>query len=216
MNNQKIRRVLRVVDTRGLVEEGDRFVPAPETGIPRRCACCHRQHQVHVYVELSDGSQAVIGSSCIGNNEMGERIRTLTWLEKRLAELRLRADRLEAEVATWEMTYAEVCALPLPWITSVQIPCGEGRLFTLRMGDATVYSDEGGTERRVRCLTDAWRSRRMQERGVFPFRPYNPGYRIEIARLEAQLAREYSLTAERPADDDRQQKPAPPTTKEEK
>jgi len=190
MKGQTIKRVLCVVDTRDLVEEGDRFIRVSGTGNSHDCARCGREHEVHVYVELSDGSQAIIGSSCANEPEMAAKIRSLMNAEARLAGLRRKAARFEAELATWNSAYSQISALPLPPITSEEAPCsGSGGRLALRMGDATVYSFEGRTEERLQRLTESWRSRRMVERGLSGFRPHDPGHSIEIARLEERLAR---------------------------
>jgi hypothetical protein len=57
-----ITRILDVQDTRDRIEIGDRWVPVPGSGQRRACDRCCREHEIHVDVELSDGTRAGVAS----------------------------------------------------------------------------------------------------------------------------------------------------------
>jgi len=66
----RIVEVIEVEDTRDYIEENDRFVPIPGTGIFNECERCGRRHEVHATVGLSDGTTAVVGTGCCRGESM--------------------------------------------------------------------------------------------------------------------------------------------------
>ena len=61
----KIEKILRVVDTREFEEIGDRWVPIVGSGIEHDCSRCGRAHEIHATVLLSDGTESLVGVSCM-------------------------------------------------------------------------------------------------------------------------------------------------------
>jgi hypothetical protein len=88
--NLKITRVLRVVDSRECEECGDRWVPVPGTGVQRKCDRCGRLHEVHAYVQLEDGSVAIVGTGCMRGEslEVQGRMKSAASAAKTIARLK--------------------------------------------------------------------------------------------------------------------------------
>jgi hypothetical protein len=99
-----ISHILAVRDTRDRIEVGDRFVPVPGSGQLRPCDRCGREHEIHVDVELSDGSRANIGSGCAKGESMEVRGRLKSAVSAAKTRSKLRA---ELAVAREELTHAE-------------------------------------------------------------------------------------------------------------
>lgn len=164
-------RILAVRDTRDWVEDGDRWVALPGTGAPRPCDRCGRDHEVHVDVELADGSTALIGQGCARGDSMEVAVRASVSAEKTRARLARELDVAYARRRTAQVAWAAVEELPLPEAVLVEErPDEHGRapLQIYGMGSAAVYCREGFTQERRRCLVDAWRRDRYAERADVP------------------------------------------------
>lgn len=70
MNANHITKILAVVDTREYMEDGDRWVAIPGSGLENECERCGRLHEVHATVELADGTTAVVGTGCMKGESM--------------------------------------------------------------------------------------------------------------------------------------------------
>jgi hypothetical protein len=94
-------KVLRVVDTREVEEQGDRFVPIPGSGTENECARCGRLHEIHAHVLLADGTETVVGVSCAKAEalDIQRAIRTGAARATRLVKVRAQLDRDRAELA---------------------------------------------------------------------------------------------------------------------
>lgn len=160
----KIVKVTQVVDTRSWDDDVDPPKPIPGSGDARPCDRCNRTHEIHVFVELDNGGEACIGSSCARQDEMGmvrkamSSAATLNRLEHQLAKAE--AQRVQAQIVD-----AEVEALPLPEITYDLT--SEYPMYEWSMGDANVYWREPGPEisdERRSTLEEEWRRKRRAER----------------------------------------------------
>lgn len=104
--------ILRVVDTRDVVEEGDRFIPIPGSGTMSECGRCGREHEVHVHVRHPDGTEEVVGTGCAGRGHAyGRKLATAATT---VARLRGEILRREAVQARWEAAHAAVAQLTTP------------------------------------------------------------------------------------------------------
>lgn len=121
----KIRRVIRVRDTRHY-EEGpdDRWYPIPGSGVERDCDRCGRTHEVHAEVELSDGSQAVVGTGCMTaeHADVGRALKNATSSAKTLARLKAEHARLTEKKSRWEAAEAEVEGMAVPPVVAEPDP----------------------------------------------------------------------------------------------
>lgn len=185
-------RILDVRDTRVYVEEGDRWVAVPGSGISRQCDRCRRDHEVHVDVELSDGTTACIGSGCARGEsmEVTETIRKGVATAKRIAKLAAELAQFQAIAAKAVAVDAEVKALELPAFRFVEHkPTNYGRdLEVWACGDCTVFCLDGIDNERRGCMTAGWRQNRYVERmgaGAMP----SWWYQERIVDTKRKLAR---------------------------
>lgn len=171
---RRIVRVLEVVDTREYEEDGDRFVPVVGSGSPRDCDRCGRLHEVHAHVELDDGSEAVVGTGCMRQDEadVASRVRSMARRASSLARLRMTRAALVAKQGAWDAAWSDVAALPTPPVEYGTEAMFDGRTYPeLRMGTEKVSCMFCGPGRddwaeRAECLEDVWRRARMRERGL--------------------------------------------------
>lgn len=92
----KIKKILKVVDTREYELIGDKCVVVAGSGTENECARCRRTHFVHAYVELDDGSTAVVGTGCMKeeSTEVQTHAKKLASQAKRLATLKAKLANL--------------------------------------------------------------------------------------------------------------------------
>lgn len=94
MTAAAIVRILSVRDTRDFIEDGDRWVAVPGSGLARACDRCGRDHEIHVDVELACGAVSTIGQGCARGDSMDRAIRTAAGRARR----RCRVPRTAARV----------------------------------------------------------------------------------------------------------------------
>lgn len=192
-----IARILAVRDTRDRIEIGDRWVPVPGSGHMRPCDRCCREHEIHVDVELSDGTRANIGSGCAKGEsmEVQSRLKSAVSAAKTrsrlLAELSVARDEYARAQAAWR----EVEGLPslAPQLLEEETSSQGGRQIW-GMGDVNVwaYGPRGFDAERRQALLNSWRRLRYQERG-FKLDPYSYKQRVEdlaarLSKIESKLA----------------------------
>lgn len=161
-------RILKVVDTRDFEEVGDRMVPVPNSGTPRACDRCGRDHEIHVDVELSDGSTACIGQGCARGDSMEPAIRAAVSSATTRAKPARQHGRALESLRAAEVAWAAVKALPLPEVVLVEeIPDTRGMRGVWAMGDAQCWTLPGAKfdDERRSCLVNGWRSKRYAEHG---------------------------------------------------
>lgn len=189
-------KILAVKDTREYEEVGDKWKPIPGSGLEHDCDRCGKAHEVHATVLLEDGKTAIVGTGCMGKDdlELAKRFGRADRAAKRLAALRAELESVrEAEVA-WDKAKAEVNALTIPEITETTLPGKIGRnrgepIQVLVMDDAQAWILPGCTRTREReeTLEMIWRGNRMRERGQ-TFRPNKGEYlEREISKVEKRL-----------------------------
>ena len=192
-----IARIIDVRDTRDRIEVGDRFVPVPGSGHLRPCDRCCREHEIHVDVELSDGTRANIGSGCAKGESMEVQGRLKSAVSAAKTRSRLRAELAVArdEHARALAAWREVEALSAPTPRLVEeIPDVRGTRQIWGMDDAHVWVLPGRTfdaERR-QALLNSWRDDRYRERG-FTLPPYSHKQRVDdladrLAKIERKIA----------------------------
>jgi len=192
-----IKRVLNVRDTRDRIEVDDRWVPVPGSGQLRPCDRCCREHEIHVDVELSDGTRANIGSGCAKGESMEVQGRLKSAVSAAKTRSRLRAELTVAEdeyggaLAAWREV--EALSAPLPELLE-EIPDSHGMRQIWGMGDANVWTlgGRGLDAERRQALLNSWRSRRYAERG-FKLAPYSYKQRVDdllnrLAKIESKLS----------------------------
>jgi hypothetical protein len=192
----KITHILQVRDTRDRIEVGDRWVAVPGSGLLRPCDRCCREHEIHVDVELSDGTRANIGSGCAKGESMEVQGRLKSAVSAAKTRSRLRAELTVAqdEYARALAAWREVEALqaPVPELLE-ESPSAYGKRQVWGMGDANVWTLGGrdfDAERR-QALLGSWRSRRYEERG-FRLSPHSYKERVEdltdrLKKIEGKL-----------------------------
>ncbi len=187
---KRIVKILKVVDTRKYEEgDDDKWHAIAGSGIEHECDRCGKLHEVHATVLLEDGLQVIVGTGCMAQEdaEMAAKFQSLDRAAKRLSELQARRARVLEQLEKWSKGYLEVCNLPLPEVTIVQI--AEKR-YAAHMGDANVWLLEERliNPERLECLTDSWRLNRMVERG---FDRWKTGRHMiyEVAEFDKQIAK---------------------------
>jgi hypothetical protein len=182
-------RILDVRDTRDRIEVGDRWVPVPGSGQLRPCDRCGREHEIHVDVELSDGSRANIGSGCAKGESMEVQARLKSAVSaaktrsKLRAELAVAKDEHDRAAAAWR----EVEALHPPQAElREEVPDARGARQEWGMGDAHVWVLPGSrfNDERRQALLSGWQNKRYRERG-FELLPYS--YKLRVDDLEDRL-----------------------------
>ena len=192
-----IMRILDVRDTRDRIEVDDRWVPVPGSGQLRPCDRCCREHEIHVDVELSDGTRANIGSGCARGESMEVQKRLKSAVSAAKTRSRLRAelavakDEHDRAVAAWREV--EELRVPLPELLEA-IPDSHGMRQVWGMGDVNVWTlgGRGLDAERRQALLNSWRNRRYAERG-FKLQPYSYKQRVEdltnrLKKIEGKLS----------------------------
>lgn len=198
MTAPTIVRILAVQDTRQYEEQGDRWVPIPGSGQERECDRCHRTHEIHIDVELSDGTVACIGQGCA----RGESMDTVSRIKSGISAAITRA-RIAAQLARFAADHARALA---GWDATMRLPLPDLVLVTTRTdlsehrgpteiwahkGDEShpvwCFTKEGGlTDERKRCLAHGWRQRRYSERDDVPRHRW--GAAMEPSVFDSQLS----------------------------
>lgn len=186
--------IVRVVDTREYIEDGDRWIPIPGSGSENECARCGALHEIHATVRLEDGSLMIVGTSCARTESTEVRcgLSRGASAAKRVASLGAELVAAQAQLEHARAVYAEVGALPLPEITSQPSRWGKGRTDYL-MGDVYVAGWDARPELFNRELAELWRDKRAKERGVTRRIPAIEAA-IEEIRVKLDRARAKSCT----------------------
>lgn len=144
----RIVRVIRVVDTR-VWEEGpdDRSHPIAGSGKEHECSRCHRMHEIHAEVELSDGTEQIVGTGCAARESMNiaAQIRTAEAREKSVRRLRSQLAKNSHAIAAYQDAERQVAAMPRPPIVEGTAALSVGRDAgkqqpALYMGDECVWT----------------------------------------------------------------------------
>lgn len=218
----RIVRLIKIVDTREREERDGMYssfsVPIAGTGVEHVCQRCGAGHEVHAYVDLSDGSTAVVGTGCAKRDAMDAGDAALARLisaadrrAKAVAKQRAEVAKLERMVAARADADRAIDAMTVPPV--VTRPDGDGgRRFSLTCGDAQVWAivslnprqdfeSAYDVERRHHearkhlaeredSARRAWRERRHEELGT-------GGYRYTGAATDLRAARERLAKLER-------------------
>lgn len=189
-------RIISVRDTRDYEEQDDRWVPIPGSGLERECDRCHRTHEVHVDVELSDGTTACVGRGCARGDSMETSIKGAISSETTRARLARQLDKARSHLSAAQAAWSDIAALPLPAVKLVERRASEAEhrgevelwAFEGREGRPVwCYVAEGGfnAERRA-CLVGGWRQECYWQRG---FRSNPDSIEGVVRDLERRLDR---------------------------
>ena len=165
--NQDVRiiKIISVVDTREYEEIGYKWKPIPGSGKVSQCDRCGRDHVVHATVELSDGREAIVGTSCMKKDSMAKALRSLAAKATRLAKLQAERNQILTRIEASQRMEKEVDALTPP-----EVKRGKDQEIwdyareRWEMGDAYVLCrsfDEGNKQ----ALMNNWRRKRLEELG---------------------------------------------------
>jgi hypothetical protein len=201
-NSMKIVRIIRVVDTRTYEEVGDdRWEPIPGSGDENQCARCGRMHEVHAHVLLEDNSSAVVGTGCARGDDLvkASAFASAANASKRIAQLRARLTKAEADAAIYELAADKVDVMTPPAAVWTKEPnrVSSGEHHVITVGEGKAYSYQPGElshlDRREReeCARSGWRAARLVELlpAGFRLRSYQVGtLKRDIARAEKRLA----------------------------
>lgn len=162
-------RVVAVHDTREWVEDGDRWVAIPGSGVSRSCDRCGRDHEIHVEVELADGRTALIGQGCARGDSMESAVRASVSAEQTRARLARQLEVVRGKREAARRAWAIVEQMPTPGATLLEERAEHGRVLRIYgMGTAHVYCHAGFDDERRRCLVHSWRRDRYAERADIP------------------------------------------------
>ena len=165
----RITKVLSATDTREWVEgPDDRWHPIGGSGDARECDRCGRAHEVHVTVELEDGTSAVVGTSC-AKAESIDVPRAITTAAGRATRRAKALAEFTHYSAVWERAETiarQVWALDFPPIVVTPDPSEHApRRIEITCGDARCWSHyDGLSPERRECVVGSWRARRLDER----------------------------------------------------
>jgi len=205
----KIKRIIKVEDTREWIEEGDRWIALSGTGTVRQCDRCQRDHEVHATVELEDGSEAVVGTGCMKGDTFEKELKSGASKAKTTRRLECELAAAQARKAEVVKILAEVDALDVPREEISFEPHGDGESIKWTMGDAMVISHRNtwnreqvrqymnitthdrlmasvAGEERWSCLLESWRRKRLAERG---WSYADDNMASKILDLEAKIAK---------------------------
>jgi hypothetical protein len=194
---KRIVKVLSVKDTREYDDSSGKWAPITGSGIEHYCDRCGKLHEILATVQLEDGDEIVVGTSC-AHAEFSEAVRRQMQSKERAAR-RLR--QLEAEAASkkaaqeaWDVGFAEVSTLPMPEIVVTPEVSERGyERLRVTMGDATQYTFQRTVPETVRNgVVFNWRANRLRERGFQHDRPHYDAayYEREIAKVTERLNRD--------------------------
>lgn len=169
MTNQRIVKIIRIVDTRAFIEDGDRFVPVPGSGDLSACARCNHIHEIHVTVELTDGKFAVVGLGCANQMfiEQGAKFKVSATAATRLAKLEAQNVKLRIESPKAEAAIETVMLMKPPAVVvspgpTRTVDCGDFRClypeWMVGMGDEALLE-------RIELAKKGWRVYRLKELG---------------------------------------------------
>lgn len=192
-------RILKVTDTRALVEEGERFVRVPGTGATRQCERCGRDHEVHVTVLGDDNLEYVVGIACAhATGPLAAQLQSVVSATRTVDRLRAELAQATERYATYRAAVAAVDALAPPEVVSEPYDGFGGWIWHATNEPRyhaygrppTSYANSreaeaGGAERRL-CVLDQWRRAELQARG-FAREPESPD-RARLIRAERRLA----------------------------
>jgi len=193
---QTIDKIIEIRDTRQY-EEGpdDKFHPIPGSGIENNCYRCGRSHEVHATVVLSDGTTAVVGTSCMKEEaaDVLSRCKSMTSAAKMLAKNRAQLATVVASLERWREAMAAANTLELPEITADDSRSWNGRTC-YTMGDAKHWESfdyDGLTDRLREGLAEDWRIMRAADiAGINRYAPKRlAGERDDLLHRIEQLER---------------------------
>lgn len=186
----RIVRIVRITDTRSFVEEGDRWIAVPGTGLASNCYRCGREHEIHAEVELSDGSHVIVGTGCARGEsaEVAHALRSGARDATRLASLTRQRAALQAELAAYDAERAIVNAAEVPAPTFYT----ENGVDRVRFGEAHGYwilprhdREQRVSQARVAYPGDLMRTRGFRDRYVIA--TDLDSVTRKLRRLEAKL-----------------------------
>ncbi len=185
-------RLLGVTDTRQYEEIDDKWVPIHDSGHPRNCDRCGKEHVIYCTVQcVATNKVLCVGSGCARQSGMVDSTqhKSVESAAKTLHRLETELVYLEAELERVKEILVEVEALPLP---PVEGPFPRSFGFEWRMGDMTgvMQRKPGPIEsERVQCLESGWRRKRAEERGVKSYRLYDLCARVSDTKKRLERAK---------------------------
>jgi hypothetical protein len=192
---KRIVKVLSVIDTREYEEMDDKWVPIAGSGMANVCERCGKLHEVHATVELEDGTEALMGTSCAraefseaARKQMGRKENAA----KRLKAIETKADAIFSAQKAWDEEYGKVQGEghPDPVITYkgdrlVATVGDDGKAFVFPLS----AHQEEEKKHVVRMAVADYYYRRLRERGIGP-RPIFDKYEHDkaVRKLKKTLA----------------------------
>lgn len=196
----KIKRILKVVDTREY-EEGadDKCYPIPGSGIANNCFSCGKLHEIHATVQLENDDVVVVGTGCATkiSVEHAPAIKDAESLAKKMAMLRAEQIAYRRKVDLWDQRWAEAMTLLPPSPVWEKEPEPSSR-YSVTVGDARVWSYASGLaesyyrEERERAATTAWRINRMREKGIPEKELSAPMHRPDLEKRQRQCEKAFA------------------------
>jgi hypothetical protein len=166
--------ILRVIDTREWIEgPDDRWVAVAGSGILRSCDRCGRAHEVHAYVLLSSGAEAVVGTGCMKGDslEIGKAMARAERRAKTLARLTFELKGAREALAQWDAQRKAVESMVPPAFENdfvQRVQRDQAPIPMVRLGSACIWhrTVETLTEDDRRYLVSRWHDSKMQELGL--------------------------------------------------
>lgn len=203
-------RIVDVVDTRAVVEDGDRWVRIPGSGDARPCDRCGRMHEVHATVVGDDGAEHRVGVGCAhATGPVASQLRSVVSATATAGKLRAMLEAARARDAHIAAVRADVATMAPPDVVSEPDTClgdigwrwhlgdgtcrAYGRSQAWYAGLADYYRNpeaawrEHDAERRG-CVVRQWRDQQLTARGVDPHeQPTAADVARRLAKAERRL-----------------------------
>lgn len=162
-------RIIKVRDTRQYEEGPDeKWSPIPGSGVPHECARCGRIHEVHAHVELADGSQAIVGTGCMGAAALNVEARKMASKAATTARAEGRLLRARQVLADFDTAVREIERMGVPEVQ-----------FTLEQSARRVGRDKGVEVPTLKATAEDGYTWRMLQLG-----------NVDTPQLRRQMAQE--------------------------
>lgn len=130
--------VEKVVDTRDLIEVGERFVRVPGSGEQNICDRCGAKHEIHATITDSTGGSFVVGVSCMDADAAKSARRMVNRAQKEGVAAAVAARKARAQAELDELS-AQVGELSFPAADVVDHDTSGGFGPVMSVGGARVF-----------------------------------------------------------------------------
>jgi len=175
-DDNKIVKIVSVVDTRQYEERGDKWYPIPGSGTSNECARCGKPHEVHAEVALGNGKHIVVGTGCMRTDsaELLREMKNKVGVAKKKKVLLAEIEQLKKLAEEYKIIEEKAAKVIPPWINlekKTKTYEDGHKIHYLQLGDAILpgYTlDWKGDIKQEdkKQLEFTWRKKRERELGA--------------------------------------------------